>query len=125
MAEKFNLHGKIYREGTSSGGKAVANIYGDILRAGSSSGGKALCNVYQSKIIKEGSSGGGKALCNIYGDKIKEGSSSGGKQIGTMRDIKDAIKNGHGSPMDVAFWYKFIRQCGRVGRLQIKKLRKI
>ena len=89
MAEKFNLHGKMYREGTSSGGKAVANIYGDILRAGSSSG--------------------GKALCNIYGDKIKEGSSSGGKQIGTMRDIKDAIKNGHGSPMDVAFWYKFIR----------------
>ena len=41
----YNLNGKVYRKGSSTGGKAIANIHGNILREGSSSGGKALCNV--------------------------------------------------------------------------------
>ena len=101
----YNYDKDTYYEGSGKS-KKVANSYkGEKLYEGGNRS-KALCNVYGDKIY-EGHNRS-KALCNMYGDKIYEGHNRS-KKLGTMKDVKNSIKNSQGGMMDVAFWFKFAR----------------
>tara|TARA_B100001059_G_C17539061_1_gene429430 strand:- start:278 stop:592 length:315 start_codon:yes stop_codon:yes gene_type:complete len=104
MGYKFKFSNNRYTEGEYSS-KVIANVSGDKLRQGT--GSSTVANLDSSrKKVRKGT--GSTTLCNIYGDDIREG--TGSSRIGKVsKDVVKTIKNSTGSPMDVAFWYLFVK----------------